>query len=83
MKHVVIAMQELLTKTLQLGNSQLELTTDTPLLGAIPEFDSMAIVSVITAIEDQFGITIDDDEITADIFATLGSLSEFIQTKLN
>ena len=54
----------------------------TPLLGAIPELDSMAVVSLITALEEHFGIAVADDEIEASTFATLGSLTEFVQQKL-
>lgn len=57
-------------------------TKDTPLLGAIPEFDSMAVVSVITALEEKFDIFVDDDEISADTFETLGTLSAFVEEKL-
>jgi acyl carrier protein len=53
-----------------------------PILGAIPEFDSMAVVNVITAMEDRFGIGVDDDEISADTFSTLGSLTTFVKSKL-
>jgi acyl carrier protein len=55
----------------------------TPLLGAIPELDSMAVVSLITALEEHFGIAVADDEIEASTFATLGSLAEFVQQKLD
>lgn len=61
------------------GNS---LTEASPLLGAIPELDSMAVVNVITAIEEHFGITVDDDEISASTFETLGSLTDFVEQKL-
>jgi acyl carrier protein len=54
----------------------------TLLLGAIPELDSMAVVNLITALEEQFGITVDDDEIGAATFETLGSLSAFVEQKL-
>ncbi|MGI5310469.1 acyl carrier protein [Rheinheimera sp. WS51] len=54
---------------------------DTLLLGAIPEFDSMAVISVITELEEQLGIQIDDDEISADVFETFGQLHTFIQQK--
>lgn len=54
----------------------------TPLLGAIPELDSMAVVSLITALEEHFGFTVADDEIEAATFATLGSLTDFVQQKL-
>jgi len=54
---------------------------DTPLLGSIPELDSMAVVGILTAIEDQEGIFIADDEVSADVFATFGSLLAFIDSQ--
>jgi acyl carrier protein len=42
----------------------------------------MAVVGVVTAIEEQFGITVNDDELSADVFATVGSLAEFVAGKL-
>jgi acyl carrier protein len=42
----------------------------------------MAVVSVITSIEDNFGITVEDDEVSADVFETLGSLHRFVLAKL-
>lgn len=55
---------------------------DTPLLGAIPELDSMAVVSVIAALEEQFAFVVDDDEIDGSAFASLGSLVDFVERKL-
>lgn len=55
---------------------------ESALLGAIPEFDSMAVVSVLTALEQRFGFTIDDDEVDGSIFATIGSLTAFVERKL-
>ncbi len=57
------------------------LTEDTVLLGGMAEFDSMAVVSVITALEDNMGITVDDDEISAETFETVGSLVGFVEGK--
>ena len=54
----------------------------TELLGAVPEFDSMAIVTVLTLAEESFGIMIEDDEVTAEAFETLGSLSNFIAERV-
>jgi acyl carrier protein len=67
---------------LQLGTRARALDASTPLLGAIPELDSMAVVNVITALEEHFGISVADDEIGAATFATLGSLSAFVEQKL-
>ncbi|MBX3638141.1 MAG: acyl carrier protein [Rubrivivax sp.] len=57
-------------------------TRDTHLLGAIPELDSMAVVSLITALEDNFGIVVDDDDIDGETFATVGTLVDFVSAKV-
>ena len=67
---------------LQLGGRTDSLGADTALLGNVPEFDSMAVVSVLTALEEQYGIEVEDDEISAETFETLGSLVAFVNTKL-
>ena len=58
-----------------------EFDDSTPLLGAIAEFDSMAVIGVITELEDQLGIHIDDDEISADVFENFGQLRQFVEQK--
>ena len=72
-----------LDEVLSLNGRTSQFTRDTHLLGAIPELDSMAVVNVITALEEHFGISVADDEIGAATFATLGSLSAFVEQKLD
>jgi acyl carrier protein len=72
----------ILRDTLQLGARSQTLTVESGLLGSIPELDSMAVVSVITAIEEQFGFVVEDDEISAETFATVGNLCDFVTEKL-
>ena len=67
----------LLIDVLGLGPAGQSLNADSPLLGSLPELDSMAVVTLIGALEEQFGIAIDDDDISASTFATLGSLADF------
>ena len=55
---------------------------DTPLLGAVPELDSMAVATLINTLEERFGFSIDDDEIEGATFATVGSLTAFVDGKL-
>lgn len=74
--------RKLLRATLQLGERADRLSGDSPLLGSIPELDSMAVVTLITAMEEQYGIQVDDDEISADTFATVGTLARFLADKL-
>ncbi|MCH7344181.1 acyl carrier protein [Pelomonas sp. CA6] len=74
--------RELLDEVLSLDGRSAAFDRDTPLLGAIPELDSMAVVSLITGLEERFGVVVDDDEIDGATFATLGSLVDFVQGKL-
>ena len=71
----------ILRDTLQLGKRADGLKRESRLLGEIPEFDSMAVVSVLTMVEEEFGIAVADDELSAEVFETLGSLSDFIARK--
>ncbi|MCA0240637.1 MAG: acyl carrier protein [Proteobacteria bacterium] len=71
----------LLDTTLSLGGRGLSLKDDSPLMGALPELDSMGVVSLLTAFEDRLGITVEDDEIDGSIFRTFGTLLEFVQQK--
>jgi acyl carrier protein len=72
----------LLDKTLGLGGRGESFGANTQLLGSLPELDSMAVVTLITAIEEHYGIIVDDDEVDADIFETLGTLVAFVDQKL-
>ena len=74
--------QCVLDETLSLGARAYELQVDSQLLGAIPELDSAAVVNVLMGLEEQFDISIEDDEIDAHVFETLGSLSELIAKKI-
>lgn len=69
-------------RVLQLGDRVKKMNESSVLLGAIPELDSMAVVSVITALEERFDITVADDEIGAATFETLGSLTRFVEGKV-
>lgn len=72
----------LLDEVLSLNGRSAAFTRDTPLLGAIPELDSMAVVALITGFEERFGFTVDDDDIEGSTFATLGALIDFVEGKL-
>lgn len=73
-------------RTIIIGTLQLDDDTrfddDSPLLGAIAEFDSMAIVTLLTILEENFGFEVDDDEISAEVFETFGSLVSFVESKV-
>ena len=78
-------MQEVLRvldEVLSLDGRTATFTRETHLLGAIPELDSMAVVSLITALEESFGMVVDDDDIDGESFATVGSLVDFVDGKI-
>ena len=81
--NLIDEVKTVLDSALQLRGRLRASDASTPLLGAIPELDSMAVVSLITALEEHFGFAVADDEIEASTFATLGSLTEFVQQKLD
>jgi acyl carrier protein len=74
--------KNILIDTLNLGDAGQSLTAESPLLGSLPELDSMAVVTLIGTLEEHFGITIDDDDISGSTFETLGSLAAFVDAKL-
>jgi acyl carrier protein len=74
--------KNILSDVLSLGERKNSLKEDSSLLGSIPELDSMAVVNLITAMEEHFDITVDDDEIAASTFETVGTLTRFVEQKL-
>lgn len=76
------AVKNILGDTLNLGARRENLQPHTALFGNLPELDSMAVIHVITALEEHFGIVVDDEDISAKTFETVASLSAFIDSKL-
>lgn len=74
-------LRDILAEVLQIGDRAERLEPESALLGNLPEFDSMAVVGVITAIEQRFDIVIHDDDLDAETFETVGSLVRFIDGK--
>jgi acyl carrier protein len=71
-----------LDSVLGLGGRTANFTRDTALLDAVPELDSMAVVALVSALEEHFGMSIDDEDLEGSTFATVGSLTDFVGEKL-
>lgn len=69
---------QLLDEVLALDGRGLRFDVDTPLLGSVPELDSMAVLAVIQEIEIRFGIEVPDDEVDGSSFETVGTVVEFV-----
>jgi acyl carrier protein len=78
----VDAVKAVVVETLGIEERAAGFTAATPLLGSLPELDSMAVVELVAALEARFDIQVDDDEVTAEAFETLGSLTALVESKL-
>lgn len=76
------SVRSVLIETLDLQQEPEQLQPDTVLFGSLPELDSFGVVALVAAIEEKFDIIIDDDEFGADLFETLGKLTEFVDSKI-
>jgi acyl carrier protein len=76
-------MRALLRDALGLSQERVDaFDADTPLFGALPELDSMAVAGLLTEIEDRFHILIEDEDIDGETFETFGALVAFARGKL-
>ena len=68
-------LRALLVDVLGLSRSRVAaFTEETELFGALPEFDSMAVATLLTALEDRLGILIEDDDVEAEDLMSFGRL---------
>jgi len=79
--HTLECVKVAIVKTLGIEHRAATLNAFTPLFGSMPELDSFAVVELVTSLEEQFGFEIDGNEITGEIFETVGSLTEFVLKK--
>lgn len=71
-----------LDDALQLQGRSASFNAGTPLLGALPELDSMAALALVSGLETHFGIAFSDDQLSGSSFATVGSLCDLVQEAL-
>ena len=72
---------DVLVTVLGIEDRRDSIDASTGLLGELPELDSLAVVELAVSLEERFGIVIDDDEFTGDVFDTVGTLAAFIDAK--
>lgn len=76
-------MRELLVDVLGVDSDQVaQMDEDTPLFGALPELDSMAVAGLLTEMEDRLEIMIDDEDVDGELFESFGTLVSFAKGKL-
>jgi acyl carrier protein len=77
----VADVKAVLVETLGLEDRGDALDANTPLFGSLPELDSMAVLELMLELEQRFGIELDNDDISADVFENLASLTAFVDSK--
>ncbi len=83
MLEVEIAVRGVLRDVLGLSDDRVAaFDEDTPLFGALPELDSLAVAGVLTEIEDRLGILIEDDEVDGEMLESFGTLTRFAAQKV-
>jgi acyl carrier protein len=75
------AVKAVVVETLGVEDRADTIDASTELFGALPELDSMAVLQLILELEQRFGITIEGEDVTAEVFETLGSLAAFVAEK--
>lgn len=79
--NTVASLRSLLAEVLSVDVEARRMTAETPLLGSVPELDSLAVVGFVAAIEERFGILFEDEDLTESSFATLGTLASVVDAR--
>lgn len=79
---VLEAVKRIVGDTLGLGERSARLSAATPLLGEMPELDSLAVVQLAMAIENEFDLTIPDEDFGSELFATVGSVAAYVEARI-
>jgi acyl carrier protein len=75
------AVKAVVVDTLGVEDRADAIDASTPLFGALPELDSMAVLELVLELEQRFSIEIEGEDVTADVFETLASLASFVHEK--
>ncbi|MDP3537327.1 MAG: phosphopantetheine-binding protein [Azonexus sp.] len=75
---ILKAILEILDEELNLQRKALVFTKETKLRDSLPELDSMAIVNVISALEERFGFEFPEELLDGAIFESVGTLEECV-----
>lgn len=77
------AIRHILVNSLGLDRNRVLNISDSDLFfDHFPEIDSLALTTLLTALEDHFGITIDMDDLTPEVFETFGQFCAFVAQQL-
>jgi acyl carrier protein len=73
---------KILLNQLKITQTQNQIDEHSELLGQGVGLDSVEILNLVTRIEEEFDLIIDDDELLPEYFKSVGTLITFIEEKL-
>ncbi len=77
------ALLPVLDESLELQGRASSFSADTPLLGALPQLESLGLINLLAAIQERLGCPISDDDLSAEVFSTVGTLAQWVQQVQN
>jgi len=72
--------RDLIDDNVRWGGDRSRLTADFALIDN-QVIDSLGMISLVSALEDEFGIDVDDEDLVPDNFATIGQIAAFVDSK--
>ena len=75
--------KKVITERLKLNEDMGKISQDTPLIGKGLGLDSIGILELVVGLEQAFNISFDDSELSIELFENVGSLTSYVNKKLN
>ncbi len=83
MNEITQQLKKIITNDLDVNVNQESLVDDVCLLEGGIGLDSIAVMELISILEQTFGFTFSDDDLNMEAFQTLTTLSEFVSQKVS
>ena len=74
-------LERFIVDELMMGDQQTRIDPDASLISS-GVVDSLALLRLIAFVEEQFGVTVEDDEVMPENFETLNIIESFVSAKL-
>jgi len=81
-QNVESKIKQIIVNDLELDLKGKSLTSETPLLDEGLNLDSVNVLELISLIEEAFGVTIRDEDMSAELIGTIGSLAAYVRKQL-
>jgi acyl carrier protein len=75
--------KKVIIERLKLNVNAGEISNNTPLIGKGLGLDSVGVLELVVGLEQEFDIMFDDSEMNIELFENIGSLTNYINKKLN